>query len=372
MIFQQRRLWAVFFAAAIALAACGSDATSDAGSSSKTPAVAIEVVADPMSGLNLFVEVSDFAVAPERASTAPVAGEGHMHLYIDGERTMRFYNTALHLGGLEPGEHTIEVELSQNDHSAYEADGEPIRASQTITVEEGEPSHGHGSDIVDTTIDPPPSINLGVTKDPKSGWNVSVETENFTILPRSASTELVDGEGHMHLYIDGEKITRLYGSDWHIAELSEGSHTIEVELSHNDHAAYGLAGERIIASAMVEVSAEEAGSDGHDDHDSHGNDHSNDGALDMPLTDADTVVMVTYFDGAVDAPEERVEVELGSTVGIMIEADVADDLHVHGYDMFIDVDPGTPGSVVFTADVPGVFEVELESAGTFLFEIQVG
>lgn len=184
MIFQPRRLWAVPFAAAIALAACGSDANSDGATSdgansdgvtaeteaaSGTPAVAIEVVADPISGQNLFVDVTDFTVAPESASTEPVAGEGHMHLYIDGERTLRFYNTALHLGDLDPGEHTIEVELSQNDHAAYEANGQPIRASQTITVEEGEPGHGHGSDIINTEVDPPPSIELAVVKDPKSG-----------------------------------------------------------------------------------------------------------------------------------------------------------------------------------------------------------
>ena len=41
------------------------------------------------------------------------------------------------------------------------------------------------------------------------------------------------------------------------------------------------------------------------------------------------------------------------------------------YDLLADVTPGSPSEIRFTADVPGVFEVELEDSGTFLFEIAV-
>ena len=37
----------------------------------------------------------------------------------------------------------------------------------------------------------------------------------------------------LHLYIDGEKITRLYGNWWHVAALTEGTHELMVEISAN-------------------------------------------------------------------------------------------------------------------------------------------
>jgi hypothetical protein len=46
-------------------------------------------------------------------------------------------------------------------------------------------------------------------------------------------------------------------------------------------------------------------------------------------------------------------------------------VHVHGYDLMADVAPGSPARIDFVADVPGVFEVELEDAGTPLFRMAV-
>ena len=56
-----------------------------------------------------------------------------------------------------------------------------------------------------------------------------------------------------------------------------------------------------------------------------------------------------------------VEVAIGSQVIIEVVADKDDELHVHGYDKEAAVKPGQPGRVAFTADVAGVFEVELHS-----------
>jgi hypothetical protein len=68
---------------------------------------------------------------------------------------------------------------------------------------------------------------------------------------------------------------------------------------------------------------------------------------------------------------KRVRVDLGQKVRIQVEADRAEEVHVHGYDLKGDVAPGKPAVIDFTANVPGVFEVELEEAGLELFELQV-
>jgi hypothetical protein len=57
--------------------------------------------------------------------------------------------------------------------------------------------------------------------------------------------------------------------------------------------------------------------------------------------------------------------------GHTVDADVADEVHVHGYDLVADVAPGSPAELTFLADIPGVFEVELESSHVELLRLEV-
>lgn len=67
----------------------------------------------------------------------------------------------------------------------------------------------------------------------------------------------------------------------------------------------------------------------------------------------------------------RVEVPLGARVVLLVEADRPDEVHVHTYDLAARVAPGEPARIEFTADIPGVFEVELEEAGVLLLQLEV-
>lgn len=80
-------------------------------------------------------------------------------------------------------------------------------------------------------------------------------------------------------------------------------------------------------------------------------------------------IMVNGSD--VQTAERRVKVPLDGKVRLEVTADRADEVHLHGYDRKVDIEPGTPAVLEFTADVPGVFEVELEDAGLKLVELQV-
>jgi hypothetical protein len=73
----------------------------------------------------------------------------------------------------------------------------------------------------------------------------------------------------------------------------------------------------------------------------------------------------------VETASRRVRIDRGQKVRIRVEADRAEEVHVHGYDLSRDVAPGKPAVIDFTADAPGVFEVELEHASLRLFELQV-
>jgi heme/copper-type cytochrome/quinol oxidase subunit 2 len=85
---------------------------------------------------------------------------------------------------------------------------------------------------------------------------------------------------------------------------------------------------------------------------------------------AETVIEVSVAGGTVHGPQ-RTTVDKDSPVRIIVTSDVADEVHVHGYDLKADVGPGLPGTVQFTATIPGTFEVELEGLGQLLFELEV-
>ena len=67
----------------------------------------------------------------------------------------------------------------------------------------------------------------------------------------------------------------------------------------------------------------------------------------------------------------RVQVAVGTAVTLVVTSDVADEVHVHGYDIEKELSPGTPATLQFDATVPGVFEVELHHADTVLLRLQV-
>jgi hypothetical protein len=83
-----------------------------------------------------------------------------------------------------------------------------------------------------------------------------------------------------------------------------------------------------------------------------------------------TIVEVTFRDGSVQGPTEFT-LSQGERVRILVHADVTDEVHLHGYDLHADVTPSRPARIDFVADVAGVFECELEGAGTLLFRLEI-
>ena len=83
-------------------------------------------------------------------------------------------------------------------------------------------------------------------------------------------------------------------------------------------------------------------------------------------------IEVTVTAGEVSGDTGRIPVPAGEHVTLVVTADVADEIHLHGYDLTATLSPGTPAEFVFDATVPGVFEVELHEAGTVLLTLQVG
>ena len=75
--------------------------------------------------------------------------------------------------------------------------------------------------------------------------------------------------------------------------------------------------------------------------------------------------------GKVQGGVQTVKVPAGQTVTLSGVSDVADSLHVHGYDETLELTPGKEASLTFTADVGGVFEVETHETGLLVAKLQV-
>ncbi|MGH3647718.1 MAG: hypothetical protein ACRDTM_11170 [Micromonosporaceae bacterium] len=88
-------------------------------------------------------------------------------------------------------------------------------------------------------------------------------------------------------------------------------------------------------------------------------------------TAAAPTVSVEIKGGKVVSGSGRHKIKLGSKVVLEFVSDTADEVHVHGYDKEVALRPGTPARVEFTANIPGVFEVELHESGLALCELQV-
>ena len=160
----------------------------------------------------------------------------------------------------------------------------------------------------------------------------------------------------MHLYIDGIKITRLYG-EWHqMPLLTAGTHEIRVELSSNDHSTMAIDGIIVDDTVTLEVSEDEATLVADDSIDDE---------------DPSQTISIRIVDGEPVGGHQRVEVDLNSEVAVMVTSDVAEEVHVHSYDILHSVTSGQPLHFSFIAEIPGVFEVELEGSGRLLVQLTV-
>lgn len=202
--------------------------------------------------------------------------------------------------------------------------------------DEGETAPWDGAEI--------PQVDVEVTGDPESGWDITADITGMEFSDPT-TTEHVAGQGHTHVYVDGDLVTMAYEPVVHIDDLEPGTHQAMVTLARNDHTDYSLDGELIMGMTTFTVAGE--------------------------VADADTTLMLMFMGGEFSGVDDKVTVSLGDLVEITVQSDAANELHVHGYDLFLDLQPGQPSKLRFTADVPGIFEVELEDGGILAFELEV-
>jgi hypothetical protein len=69
--------------------------------------------------------------------------------------------------------------------------------------------------------------------------------------------------------------------------------------------------------------------------------------------------------------EKALDYEQGETVRFRVRSDEAEEVHVHGYDIKKELEPGKTETVSFRATIPGIFRIELEQSQTLLAQLKV-
>src|SRR4051812_1430946 len=84
-----------------------------------------------------------------------------------------------------------------------------------------------------------------------------------------------------------------------------------------------------------------------------------------------TPVQIVVENGKPVGGVKKINVSKGDPVRFTVSSDVADEIHVHGYDFHKDVKKGGSVSFDFPAKIDGVFVIELESRGEQIASLQV-
>lgn len=80
---------------------------------------------------------------------------------------------------------------------------------------------------------------------------------------------------------------------------------------------------------------------------------------------------ITVRGGEVVGGRRVLKVKQGKQFVLIVNADVSDHVHLHGYDLMADVAPGKPARIRLKTSIPGRFEIELEDRGFPIGELEV-
>lgn len=97
-----------------------------------------------------------------------------------------------------------------------------------------------------------PALEISVTEDLSGTWLLTVDTTDFTFEPKKVGSDTPSyNEGHAHIYVNGEKINRLYGPFYNLDTLKKGENEIMVTLNSNNHGVLAYRGKPISSRVVV-------------------------------------------------------------------------------------------------------------------------
>ncbi len=208
--------------------------------------------------------------------------------------------------------------------------------------------HEH-DDAVETLVEWPADRavpTLAVTTEPSGPGRVAVtfDVTGFAVVGGDAAT-IPEGSGHLHLTVDGRFEGMLFEPEITLEGFEPGVHTLAVDLAAGDHGTYASDGQALRYTATFEIPGE--------------------------VSAPDVLIELEVDEDGIVGGIARDSASVGDIVEISVASSIAEELHVHVYDIVGDLIPGETTVVRFTADIPGVFEVELEGMGLQVLALEV-
>jgi LPXTG-motif cell wall-anchored protein len=199
------------------------------------------------------VEVANFKLAPLAVGLPDKAGEGHIHVMIDGMNMgvlFNFYTTTsftLPGQGIAPGTHKLIFDLASNTHVDMEDTVQEVEIDYQPTSPKAAPEAIANAGTPEVQVVSPAE---GATVGPK--FTIQVKPTNFTPSLELEGKPNLKGYGHYHVFADMPAMTEggggemmsmagmvlMPGSNSFDVDLSAwaaGKHTLTVELVQNDH-----------------------------------------------------------------------------------------------------------------------------------------
>ena len=272
---------------AVGVAACGDDEESSSASdaapaaeqSAATPEVTFASPGDGESVGSKFtarVDLDGVEINPKAVGKAAREGEGHLHFSLDGGK----FDSAKYSGangklaeqlgtdgkyspsvtpeityeGIPAGEHTLEVEVANNDHSEA---GVAAKVSFTVGGNDQAKSGPNGEQV---TIE-----DVQTTSD---GFTAKVALDGVALDAENVGKMAETGKGHLHFELDGGKfdfakysgpngkLAKQLGTDGKYSpsvapsityrNLPKGKHVLKVYVANNDHSENGAVDQRTV------------------------------------------------------------------------------------------------------------------------------
>lgn len=117
----------------------------------------------------------------------------------------------------------------------------------------GDHAHKHGQAQVIPEGENAPTVDVVLHKDAVAGWNLEIVTTNFSFSPKTVNQPNELGKGHAHVYVNGEKLARIYAPWMHIGSLPAGEATVSVSLNANDHSSLSVGDKPLSAETVIQV-----------------------------------------------------------------------------------------------------------------------
>ncbi|MEP5761278.1 MAG: copper chaperone PCu(A)C [Litoreibacter sp.] len=103
--------------------------------SEQTPKITLTATNGPSAeGAEIALDIENFAFVRAENDTAHVPNHGHAHIYLNGLKLGRLYDTKFSLGSVPTGTYELVVSLNSNTHQPYMNGETPVRDTLSFDV----------------------------------------------------------------------------------------------------------------------------------------------------------------------------------------------------------------------------------------------